>query len=425
MKKSLKRKITVMLFAFVVLMNIAATTLNYRNFVAVNAQSSFDMASTVAETCALILDANKLNSYVQTGRRDSNYYEMWNKLIDYRNTNKDITRLSVVWFDEKGMHYIFDTNLEEEGAFLGDYQQMDQSQYACRSELIQGNPVECIVYKNRMDVYRPILSSYNIPIGYVVVGISTLEAQNRQTAYLMKLIVFMCMLTFLLAVIMIRIMTDSVIKPINRLSEATANYVKMLDTKTQESSLSHLSIHTGDEIENLFISIRKMESDLLHASDSLTIATWNSNHDSMTQLYNKRYLNACLEKLDGQDGVGVFYFDVDNLKKMNDLCGHENGDRVILQAAAFIRKYEEQDGLAFRIGGDEFLMIVQGKTQDEIRQLAEMMRSDPCKRLTEEGEAVCCHLAIGFAYSAGQTDMERLIEDADQSMYLDKQSHRE
>ena len=70
MKKSLKSKILSLLFGFVIVMNFVSIFMNYRNFVNSNAQFSYSTANTVAETCLLILDVDKLNSYIQTGQRD-------------------------------------------------------------------------------------------------------------------------------------------------------------------------------------------------------------------------------------------------------------------------------------------------------------------------------------------------------------------
>ena len=150
--------------------------MNYQNFVVTMEQANYSTASTVAETCALIIDGDAMEGYIKTGRRDNTYYATWNKLIDYKLTNKDIVYLSVVWFDKEGGHYIFDTDLSENGAFLGDKIAFDFKQAGQKETLIQGKEHLFLTYANRMDLYRPVLSSYNIPMGYVIVGISTEQA---------------------------------------------------------------------------------------------------------------------------------------------------------------------------------------------------------------------------------------------------------
>lgn len=424
MKKSLKNKIVLMLIGFVVVLNFVSITMNYNNFVTANNQFSYSTASTVANTCSLILDVDKLGAYISTGQRDTAYYEMWNKLLDYKNTNKNIEELSVVWFDERGCHYIFDTNLTEQGAFLGDSTEFDSLQFLQKEALIQGKPIGFIEYTGRMDVYRPVLSSYNIPLGYVIVGISTVDAEKEQDMYLMKLIIIMMLLSTMMLIGMTFLFSRYVIKPINTLSEAAANYVDTWNVKTKESALSHLEIETGDEIEQLFVSVKKMESDLLNISDSLTIATWNSQHDSMTQLYNKRYLEEWISQHNHEGGIGVIYFDVDNLKKMNDIYGHESGDKVIEKTADFVLKYQPEDAFGFRVGGDEFLMIVRNASESVVHKIVEDMKQDPDIHLSRPGDMVECRIAIGYAYGEASKGINDIIEMADQNMYLDKQSHR-
>lgn len=424
MKGSLKKKILSIVLVFMIVMNFVSVLMSYQNFIEAKQQFSYSTASTVAETCSLIIDVDKLGDYMNTGCRDTDYYATWNKLIDYRNTNEDIVNLSVAWFEEDGCHYIFDTDISDDGAFLGDCREYDMEQNALKTDLVDGKEINFISYSNRMDVYRPIKSSFNIPLGYVVVGISTARAEKEQYMYLLKLCMVMFVLTFLLAVYVIWMLTKSVIRPINMLSEAAAGYSDSVSSGHSGSTLSQLAIKTGDEIEHLYLSICKMEADLLSSSNNLSIAMWNSNHDSMTQLYNKRYLKDYIMEYARKKMIGAVYFDIDNLKKMNDICGHEAGDEVIKKTADFIRKHQPEDGCSFRMGGDEFLMLIFDRTEEEVSELVRRMKTDPQNYLTKPEMEVQCRIAIGYAYDSETTNLDGLIKDADKEMYKDKQSHR-
>lgn len=424
MKKSLKKKMLLLIFSFAILLNIVSIVMNYQNFASTAEQANYSTASTVAETCALIIDGDALESYVETGQRDNAYYATWNKLLDYKNTNKDIVYLSVVWFDEEGGNYIFDTDLTENGAFLGDKIAFDSSQLDKKNELVKCNKRLFITYADRMDLYRPVRSSYNIPMGYVIVGISTKEAAREQESYLVKLVIVLSTLTLVITVFFVWMVDRSILKPVNQLSVAVSGYANPGRLKGGESPLSRLSIHTGDEIENLFHSVKKMESDILDSSNNLAIAMWNSQHDSMTQLYNKRYLAECADEYSMMKSAGVFYFDVDNLKKMNDICGHECGDEVIKKTADFVRKYQTEKRAGFRMGGDEFMLFVGNAGKDEMERCARQMKSDPETKLTPPNSKVQCRIAIGYAFQSGDIDLDSLIKEADQDMYKDKQSHR-
>lgn len=286
MKKSLGNKVAALIFVFAVVLNLVCIAVNYSNFVQANQRFAFSAARTVTETCNLIIDKDRLGTYMETGIRDTKYYETWNKLIDYRNTNSDIIGLSLVWFDQEGCHYIFDTDLTEEGAFLKDVRGYDSRQEEYKDTLIQGEEIDFLNYGKYMAVYQPILSSYNLPIGYVIVEISTLEVQERQRRYLAEMACALTVLTIVLFCFVFPLLHRVVIRPINKLSEAAFNYVSSMHENGEKSPLEQISIHTGDEIERLFLAIKKMETDLLTSSDNLAVAQWNSHHDSMTQLYN-------------------------------------------------------------------------------------------------------------------------------------------
>ena len=103
----------------------------------------------------------------------------------------------------------------------------------------------------------------------------------------------------------------------------------------------------------------------------------------MTQLYNKRHYKEQLKELQNDCTIGVIYFDIDNLKRMNDTFGHEKGDAVILKAAEFIRRYLTEQASGFRIGGDEFVMLIRDCTEEKVQELVSTMRGDEKGNLSD------------------------------------------
>lgn len=424
MVKSLKRSVLGMIIVFVIVINISFTFFNFRNFVSTTKEFGVSTASTVAQTCVLIIESDRIEKYAQTLERDTAYYETWNTLIDYRNTNRNIIDLCLVYFTEDGCHYIFDTDLSEKGAFLGDFKEYGYKQINYKDDLIAGKGITSIVYPDHLDVYTPVLSSYDIPVGYIIVGISTLDAVKNEYFYLAKTILILSFLTLLLTVLFMYFLNRRVIKPINLLSEAASNYSNSIDKDTNTSALRRLQIKTGDEIERLSNSLKKMENDILNSSNSLVIATWNCYHDGMTQLYNKRYFLESLTNYEQMDSIAAIYFDVDNLKNMNDTCGHNSGDEVIKKASKFLIKYENNATSCYRMGGDEFLMIIGNCTQEYLKNLIDQMKADSDTQLTNPESLVQCHISIGSSFASGSFDVEKLVKEADENMYVDKHNHR-
>jgi len=312
----------------------------------------------------------------------------------------------------------------EASGILGWYPQIDLTQQKVGIFAKLTALTQIVSDQDRIEIYRPVLSSYNLPMGYVIVGMDTTAAKRQQMFYLAQLVAIMALLTIVATIFFMTIINRSIIRPINTLSAAAENYVATVNKNPDTSPLSNLSIHTGDEIEKLFYSILKMESDIFNSSSNLAIAVWNSQHDSMTQLYNKGYLNDSRSAYESNKSLGVIYFDVDNLKKMNDTCGHEAGDEVILKTARFIQKYQTEDRVGFRMGGDEFMLVVPNISDTDIDSLVNKMKADPDTHLCTPEQPIQCRIAIGYAYCEGNIDLERLIKIADDDMYLDKKSHR-
>ena len=374
----------------------------------------------------LVIDSDRIQQYTATLERDTAYYETWNRLIDYRNTNDDIVSLSMVQFREDGAHYVFDTDLTGNGAFLGDHAAYDTLQQPISASLQRGDDIGYLAYLNHIDVYKPVLSSYDIPLGYVVVGISTADAVAAQLSYLIRFSVIQTLITVLVCFGILVLIRRSVVDPINRLSTAASNYEALLDEHTQTSELSRLDIRTGDEIEELYGAMMKMEQDIQRSSSRLAIANWNSYHESMSGLYNKRHLAENSETWEQYGAIGAVYMDVDNLKLLNDASGHEAGDAVIHGTSAFIRCHAASwpKTHAYRLGGDEFLMLFGDCDSASFAAMVESMRADPERVLTAPESPVVCRIAIGACHMERPFVLEQVIREADDAMYRDKRSRR-
>ena len=83
MKKSLKYKIVLAIVIIVCIMDVSFIFVNYVNYMNVNRNYTDSLAQTVANTCRLVVDGDSVTDYLDNRRRNTAYYEVWNKLIDY------------------------------------------------------------------------------------------------------------------------------------------------------------------------------------------------------------------------------------------------------------------------------------------------------------------------------------------------------
>ncbi|MFO1301028.1 MAG: EAL domain-containing protein [Burkholderiaceae bacterium] len=103
------------------------------------------------------------------------------------------------------------------------------------------------------------------------------------------------------------------------------------------------------------------------------------DHDSLTGLLNRRGFEIHLQKAIGSAGnrpVCLAYVDLDRFKLVNDLFGHAAGDQILRQMATRMREVIRPPHVAARVGGDEFVVIIDGPSLESAKTLCEKLRVD-------------------------------------------------
>jgi diguanylate cyclase (GGDEF)-like protein/putative nucleotidyltransferase with HDIG domain len=142
--------------------------------------------------------------------------------------------------------------------------------------------------------------------------------------------------------------------------------------------------------------------------------------DAHTGLGNKRHFEELLQRhLDRADEtekpLTLCLVDLDNFKTINDTYGHVAGDRVLAQVAARLRR----GGESFRIGGDEFALLLPGRDAEEGREIAETVARRIAQATYEHGGEVS--ISVGVAtYPDDGVDRSELVRLADQALYAAK-----
>ena len=151
--------------------------------------------------------------------------------------------------------------------------------------------------------------------------------------------------------------------------------------------------------------------------------------DPLTGLFGRRGLEVRATELDQQDRVlseplAVLVVDVDHFKSVNDAHGHETGDRVLQKLAARLRAVSPDPGLAFRLGGEEFAILLPGADRELAQARGEQLGA------AVRGRPVCglpVTVSVGVAVrEAGVADsVTRVLADADEALYEAKRSGRD
>lgn len=150
------------------------------------------------------------------------------------------------------------------------------------------------------------------------------------------------------------------------------------------------------------------------------IVTYESQHDMLTKLYNRRYyFKRCKEEYPLVASIGLFYFDVNNLKIVNDNYGHDAGDVLLQKAAESIRCLTSDTVHGYRMGGDEFIVVAVNCTRSDMEAIKARWEAE-LKRVNEKYGGFPCIIAVGSAFAKGSFEIEELCKIADKRMYQDK-----
>ena len=149
--------------------------------------------------------------------------------------------------------------------------------------------------------------------------------------------------------------------------------------------------------------------------------TYVSYHDSLTDLYNRTYLDVKMYEYNNNTNkkLGIAIFDLDNLKEVNDKCGHKVGDMLIREAALLIKSILK-DYPVCRFGGDEFVVIFEDMTLEEmeaeLRKLTEEIEKHNSNKLNLK-----INISMGYDHTNNSLGkLNKVFKTADYNMYCNK-----
>ena len=153
-----------------------------------------------------------------------------------------------------------------------------------------------------------------------------------------------------------------------------------------------------------------------------------ANTDALTGLYNERYLSERLKR-NGKlrKKFAMFYLDLDRFKPVNDTYGHDMGDRLLKAVSRRLCKCIRKTDYAFRIGGDEFSLIIEeGNINDEFcEMMVRRIKSVIDRPFNIEGRLLSVDTSCGYAiYPEHSQKIDEIRIMADHRMYEDKTQNR-
>ena len=171
----------------------------------------------------------------------------------------------------------------------------------------------------------------------------------------------------------------------------------------------------GSRVNKGLMEVRWLGRELDGMAERIAMLKLKSTRDELTGLYNRTYLSMQSRMYDRHDSLYIVSLDVNNLKRMNDEFGHSAGDALLKNAADSL-SYWQAYGDVYRMGGDEFMVVLVGHKESECTELFDNWeRRDMRLNRCEDGFE--CRFAYGVAYGK---DFDTLCEMADVAMYKKK-----
>jgi diguanylate cyclase (GGDEF)-like protein len=226
--------------------------------------------------------------------------------------------------------------------------------------------------------------------------------------------------------------------PVTRLVNLTANLPLLVEGKYQllrnklhqdrkpKKFINEIDItldatmELADRLETLQIAREEAELNL----------TWLADHDTLTDLINRRRFQADFEGILKQakryhHQGALLFMDLDAFKEINDLSGHLAGDSLLRQVADTMRHFIRETDLLARLGGDEFAIVMTEATEIQAIELAEKI----CKVVSKLNvftevftHAVSVSIGIALFPDHGK-NVPELMANADMAMYQSKKIH--
>lgn len=187
---------------------------------------------------------------------------------------------------------------------------------------------------------------------------------------------------------------------------------KHLNLAVEVSKFIGLVFHNNEQYEKVIESEEELK--------------YLGQHDSMTGLYNRNYINRILSD-DVTDNITcVFVFGIDKLKHVNDNYGHAEGDKLINDFTEIMKQCFRETDIVARIGGDEFAAILYD-ADEEIAKLIQQRVIDLIRANNDNQKAKHLELSVSIGYATLEEEnetIEVLLNKADEQMHANKSLKR-
>lgn len=412
------------------------------------------MGKSATQLMTNTFDADKIPLYLEKNFELEEYNDIREELIMLKKNYPDVMYMYIYHFIPEGGEVIFDLdsdfNLDADPP--GTLYDPDPAVLEYMDDLCSGKEVPAMTGDTEdgymLTYMRPVFNSKGEYACHVCVDFSMEDLHKQDLRFVLGLLLALIAVMIIITALDIMYMKRNITGPIDRIKNATDkfSYEKESDHQDNIRIMEELGINTGDEIEviyKLFIEFMKnnlnymrnlnqAENDIRSKEAQIGQISEEAYRDILTGVGNKtayskrvKEINAAIP--DGKCDFAIVMMDINDLKKINDVHGHKAGDQYIKGCCHLLCETFKHSPV-FRIGGDEFVAILQGPDFENKQSLLERLRNDLNESYSNEDldPWLRYSAAVGMADLASDDNtFELVFKRADQAMYEDKKRFKE
>ncbi len=267
-KMSVRTKIMAIVISALLILGTAATAISFILFQNATISQHTKLVTGVANVAVSIVDGDSVDRWFAEGEGSEGYAQTVNLLTDLRNSNDDIQYVYVYRILEDGCHVLIDTGaVDEEGSPMGDVIPFDEAFSPYIPSLLAGEEIEPIIsdetYGWLLTVYKPVLDSSGKCVCYAACDVSMGNVQAYERNFITGMVSLYLAFFIVIFAVVLWVVEYHIVFPVNSMSMVTGSFAfgsnAALDSSVEK--MKNLDIRTGDEIENLYSAIVKMEGD--------------------------------------------------------------------------------------------------------------------------------------------------------------------
>lgn len=415
------------------------------------------MAAGVTNLMADVLEPDKMDYYLQENYNSERYRKIMKFYYALRDNFPDIQYLYVYHMYDGEVPsgtVIFD--LENDYTGTPSQAALDEvgstyiilEPFASRIDELTGSsePIFDTAFSQEdgylLSYARPILDEDGNYVASACVDFSMDRMHQQNLRFILILGAILVLASLVILALSILAIRRVVTNPLRSISTAVSSFRHETegDIESNLDFLSKMGMDRDDEIGMLFNAVTSSEKDTLNYMNSLKKAEDEIHdknvritelgslalRDSMTNVGNKAAFTARVSEIKDSDAYGIVLMDVNGLKTINDSYGHEAGDEYIKGCCTVLCDVFSHSPV-FRIGGDEFSVILKGRDYENRHELMKNI-TEAFEHIWREHEDDPPHrysASVGMADSTTCSSTRETIKTADESMYENKRAFKE